>query len=100
MTGEKEQDIVNKRANLARALLEDEHFNAYIVQFNEEYNDLWNQLRDTATTDPRIAEIQGRLNMLADIIRRPELWVRAATNLNRQLRISEKPFDNEDLERG
>ena len=63
------------KAQMGKRLLENEDVVKFFKELEEEWAELIRKLRTTATTDPKIAEIQGRLNTLESVYSRPEKWL-------------------------
>ena len=65
------QELLSRAGRAAR-LIENEDFRSYCATFDAEIRALYFALRDTTTTDPKIAKLQGKLKMLENVMSRPK----------------------------
>lgn len=100
MISQDEQREIRGRADLGRKLIENDDVREFLSNLNKEYDDLWVTLRDTATIDPVIAELQGRLRTLESVVKRPLTWIQRAADLNKNRLGENNRLDSEDLDRG
>ncbi|MHC4648441.1 MAG: hypothetical protein ACYTBJ_23530 [Planctomycetota bacterium] len=63
-----------------KRLMENADYKLLIREFEKELAGLWKQLRETPTTDPQIAKIQGQLDQLDEMIGRAREWIERATD--------------------
>jgi hypothetical protein len=63
-----------------KRLMENADYKLLIRELEKDLAGLWRLLRETPTTDPRLAKIQGELNQLDDIIGRARTWIERTTD--------------------
>ena len=89
-------------AERARRILANEDYKELRSLEEQELATLYHKLRDTITTDPRIAELQGKLKKLESVLSRPFTWLEIAQQTVSQAKEIEaaNPTDSEDYESG
>jgi hypothetical protein len=76
-----------------KRLMKNEDYQLLIHELEKELAKSWSLLRDTQTSDPVMAKIQGELNQLDDIIGRARAWVELTTNFAKTETIQPDPDD-------
>ena len=73
--------------------MENNDYKLLIHELEKDLAKLWSLLRDTQTTDPVIAKIQGELNRLNDDIGRARAWVELTANFPKPTNTITNPDD-------
>jgi hypothetical protein len=76
-----------------KRLMKNEDYQLLIHELEKDLAKLWSLLRDTQTSDPVMAKIQGELNRLEDIISRARTWVELTTHFAKTETIQPDPDD-------
>jgi len=77
-----------------KRLLENEDYQLLVSEFEKELADLWRLLRETPTTDPVIAKIQGELNRLETVLGRAQAWINLTTEAAKAIKQRQEPSDD------
>lgn len=77
-----------------RRLLENADYQLLVKELEKDLAKLWRSLRETPTTDPRIAKIQGQLDQLEDMLGRAKMWIDRTANFARL--VTPKPIPTDD----
>lgn len=80
---------------VAKRLASDTDFAVFISEIEKEWAGLISKLRLTQTTDPRIAEIQAKLDTLDGIVGRVGTWVTEA-----RIKYTDEGKEGEDYSHG
>jgi len=65
-----------KYADAGKRLLDDADYKLLVEEYEKELAKTWNELAETPTTDPRIAQLQAKKQTLEWAIGRAPEWVR------------------------
>ena len=77
-----------------RRLLKNEDYQLLVSEFEKELADLWRLLRETPTTDPAIAKIQGELNRLEEVLGRAQAWINLTADAAKAIKPRQEPADD------
>lgn len=77
-----------------KRLLKNEDYQLLVSDFEKELADLWRLLRETPTTDPVIAKIQGELNRLESVLGRAQAWINLTAEAAKAIKPRQEPVDD------
>lgn len=78
-----------------KRLLENADYKLLVHELEKDLAKLWSLLRDTQTTDPVMAKIQGELNQLNDVLGRARAWVELTKTFAKPTNTITNPDDYE-----
>jgi hypothetical protein len=90
-----------KYSEAGRRLMENEDYQLLINEFEKELAATWRALAETPTTDPHLAQLQGELKRLNEIIGRARTWVEQTSEFAKTIiRPADEVADSDDYNTG
>ena len=77
-----------------KRLLGNDDYKLLVKDLENDLADLWRLLRETPTTDPVIAKIQGKLDKLDDVLGRAQTWINRTSAAAKVIQHKPEPVDD------